>query len=150
MHRTLAGLDTPFSTSTALPGDVAAREIEPDLRGWLTALLYSLSADRGLPSHLAGVELTALPNDKPRAFVRSAMCVKRGGTFGGLLEHPAICPPWLDSDDLDILVDGLERGGLVAALSYYTNAELDWESLGRYEGRPVTVPALYIGGERDL
>ena len=134
----------------ALPGDFAAREVEEDLRGWLTSWLYSLSADRPLPPEFAGVDLTALSDDRLLYFVRYAMCFPRGERFGGLLEQPDALPTWLDQDDLDIYVAELERGGVVAPLSYYTNCDLDWECLGRFEGKPLTVPALFIGGDRDV
>jgi pimeloyl-ACP methyl ester carboxylesterase len=34
-------------------------------------------------------------------------------------------------------------------LNYYRCLDLDWELLAAYEGRPVEVPALFIGGDRD-
>jgi pimeloyl-ACP methyl ester carboxylesterase len=44
----------------------------------------------------------------------------------------------------------LEYSGVAAALNFYRNLELDWEILGQYQGMPVTVPALFIGGDRDV
>jgi pimeloyl-ACP methyl ester carboxylesterase len=43
-----------------------------------------------------------------------------------------------------------ERSGFAGALSYYHNFDNDWELLGYQSGKPVTVPALYIGGEFDV
>lgn len=150
-HRALAGPDMLFYQDYfALPGEVAAREAEQDLRRWLTAGLYSLSAERPLPPAFDGVDLTALPADTLRAFIQAAMCVPRGATFASLLQYPEVLPAWLSQEDLDLYVEELERGGLVAPLSFYTNADLDWETLGEYEGTPITVPALFIGGDRDV
>src|SRR6059036_3558211 len=78
------------------------------------------------------------------------MCVPRGATFAGLLEQPETLPGWLGEDDLEFYVAELERGGMSAPLNYYKNAEVDWEVLGQYDGRPVTVPSLFIGGDRDV
>lgn len=150
-HRDLAGPDLLFYQEYfSLPGGVAAREAEDDLRTWLTGGLYSLSADRPLPPELAGVDLTTLPEDMLREFVRATMCVPRAGTFAGLLEQPEKLPAWLGEDDLDFYLAELEYSGLTAPLNYYRTIELDWEILGRYQGKPVTVPALFIGGDRDV
>jgi pimeloyl-ACP methyl ester carboxylesterase len=150
-HRELAGPDMLFYQEYfSLPGDVAAREVEEDVRAWITAGLYSLSADRPLPPELAGVDLTSLPEDMLREFVRGAICVPRGGTFAGLLQQPEKLPAWLSEDDLDFLVAELEHSGLTGPLNYYCNTELDCEVLGQYQGQPITVPALFIGGDRDL
>jgi pimeloyl-ACP methyl ester carboxylesterase len=150
-YRELAGPDMLFYQEYfSLPGDVAAREVEQDLRAWLTAGLYSLSADRPLPPELAGVDLTSLPEDMLREFVRGAMCVPRGGAFASLLQRPEELPGWLGEDDLDFYVAELEHSGLTGPLNFYRNLELDWELLGQYQGEPVTVPALFIGGDRDV
>ena len=150
-HRELAGPDMLFYREYfSLPGDVAAREAEEDLRAWLTAGLYSLSADRPLPPELAGVDLTSLPEDMLREFVGGAMCVPRGSTFASLLQRPEQLPAWLGEDDVDFYVSEFERSGLTAPLNYYRNTELDWEVLGQYQGKPVTVPAMFIGGDRDV
>jgi pimeloyl-ACP methyl ester carboxylesterase len=150
-HRELAGPGMLFYQEYfSLPGGVAAREAEADLRTWLTGGLYSLSADRPLPPELAGVDLTSLPEDMVREFVRGAMCVPRAGSFAGLLQQPQRLPAWLGEDVLDFYVAELEYSGLTGPLSFYRNADLDWEILGQYQGTPVTVPALFIGGDRDV
>jgi pimeloyl-ACP methyl ester carboxylesterase len=150
-HRELAGPDMLFYQEYfSLPGEVAAREVEEDIRAWLTAGLYSLSADRPLPPELAGVDLTSLPDDMLREFVRAAMCVPHGATFADLFHQPEELPAWLDEGELDYYVSELEHGGLIGPLNYYGNTELDWETLGQYWGKPVTVPAMFIGGDRDV
>jgi pimeloyl-ACP methyl ester carboxylesterase len=150
-HRELAGPDMLFYQEYfSLPGDVAAREAEQDLRAWITAGLYSLSADRPLPPELAGVDLTSLPEDMLREFLRGAMCVPRGSTFAELLQQPDALPAWLGEEDLDFYVFEFEHGGLTAPLRWYRNSELNWAVLGPYDGKPITVPALFIGGDRDV
>lgn len=134
----------------ALPGDVAAREAERDIRGWLTSTLYSLSADRPLPPELAGLDLTRLPEDALRDLVRAAMAVPETGALQSVLAMPDNLPGWLSDEDLDFCVAELEYGGLRGPLNYYRNAELDWEILGQYQGLPLRVPALFIGGDRDI
>ncbi|HEX7827166.1 MAG TPA: alpha/beta hydrolase, partial [Mycobacterium sp.] len=77
------------------------------------------------------------------------MCVPHGSTFAALLQHPQQLPDWLSKDDLDFYVSEFEHGGLIGPLNFYHNRDLDWEVLGEYEGKPVTVPAMFIGGDRD-
>ncbi|MET7655035.1 MULTISPECIES: alpha/beta hydrolase [unclassified Streptomyces] len=151
VFRELAGPDMLFYQEYfALPGGVAEQEIEEDVRSWVISGLYSLSADRPLPPELAGVDLTSLPPDFLREFVRGAMCVPRTEKFGARLELPEKLPHWMGQDEVDFLVAELEHSGLTGPLNYYRNHDLNWEVLGEYDDRPVTVPALFIGGDRDV
>lgn len=134
----------------SLPGDVAAKEAERDIRRWLTSTFYTLSADRPLPPELAGVDLTRLPDEMLHGLVRAAMAVPETGALESVLELPDALPAWLAAEDLDYCVAELEYSGLRGPLNYYRNAELDWETLGQYQGKPVSVPALFIGGDRDI
>ncbi|WP_411088704.1 hypothetical protein [Streptomyces sp. 061-3] len=85
------------------------------------------------------------PPDFLREFVRGAMCVPRTEKFGARLEVPEKLPDWIDQDEMDFLVAELEHTGLTGPLNYCRTLDLNWEVLGEYEGRPVTVPALFIG-----
>lgn len=147
----IAGPDRMFYHEYfALHADAAGREAERDIRSWLTAALYSLSADRPLPSELAGVDLTRLPPDMLLQFVRAAMSVPRAQGMSQVLELPEALPAWLGQDALEYCVAELEHGGLVGPLSWYKNFDLDWERLEAFQDKPVTVPALFIGGDRDI
>lgn len=149
-HRELAGDDLLFYQEYfQLPGGVAEREAEEDLRYWLTGLLYGASADAPVPPELTGVDLTALPTEALPDFLRSAMCFRRDAGFASLFPQPEKLPAWL-SDDLDFYVTELEYGGLTGPLNYYRNFDLDWELLAAYQGTPITVPSLFIGGDRDI
>lgn len=134
----------------SLPGDVAANEAERDIGKWLLSTLYTLSADRPLPPELVGINLTALPDEMLRGLVRAAMAVPEGGALGAVLELPDQLPRWLSQEDLDAAVAELEYSGLRGPLNFYRNGELDWEGLSQFQGTPVTVPALFIGGDRDI
>ena len=39
--------------------------------------------------------------------------------------------------------------GFAAGLNWYRNIDRNWELLAAFAGAPVTVPALYIAGDRD-
>ncbi|GAA4550808.1 alpha/beta hydrolase [Pseudonocardia xishanensis] len=150
-HRAAAGPDLLFYQEYfCLPGDVAAREADADLRTWLTGILYGLSADVPLPPEMADVDLTKLSDDAATEYVRAALCVPPGTGLGSVLPQPEKLPAWLTQEDLDHYVAEFERTGLVGAMNYYRNVELGWELLAEFQGTPLTVPALFIGGDRDL
>ena len=150
-HRELAGEDRLFYQEYfCLPGDVAGREAEEDIRGWLRDVMYSLSADAPLPPEMAGADLTKLPLEALPGFIQAAMCVPNGGRFGDLTQHPEKLPAWLDESDLDVLAGELEYSGITGGLNYYRNIEVDWEILESYQDRPLTAPSLFVGGDRDV
>jgi pimeloyl-ACP methyl ester carboxylesterase len=151
VHAELAGPGLTFYQDYfAQPGHVAELEIEEDLRTWLTAGLYSLSADSPVPPELAGVDLLNLPYEWLVEFVRASMCVPDGEKFASRLQVPDALPSWLSQDDLEYIVAELEHGGLRAPLAYYNNIDLGWEQLAELDGQPLTVPAMFIGGDRDV
>lgn len=151
VHAEMAGPGLTFYQDYfAQPGHVAELEIEEDVRSWVAAGLYSLSADRPLPPELDGVDLAKLPHERLVEFVRATMCVPNGEGFSSRLDVPEALPKWITQDDLDYLVAELEHGGLRAPLAYYGGVDLGWEQLADLEGQPLTVPALFIGGDRDV
>ena len=62
---------------------------------------------------------------------------------------PESMPAWLNEDDLDMYVGEFERTGFSGGLNRYRNVDRDWEDLSVFRGRPIEVPALFIGGDRD-
>jgi pimeloyl-ACP methyl ester carboxylesterase len=62
---------------------------------------------------------------------------------------PEELPPWLTPGDVDVYVGEFERTGFTGPLNRYRNVDRDWEDLGVWAGRPITVPSLFIGGDRD-
>ncbi|MDZ7910488.1 MAG: alpha/beta fold hydrolase [Rhodococcus sp. (in: high G+C Gram-positive bacteria)] len=133
-----------------LPGSVAEREMEADLRDFLTKCFYSLSAQRPTPPELAGVDLLSLPLENLVDIVRGTMCVDNDASFLSRLVSPEQLPNWLSDRDLDRFVSELETSGIRAPLAWYESADLSWEELERFAGQPLTVPALYLGGDKDI
>jgi pimeloyl-ACP methyl ester carboxylesterase len=82
---------------------------------------------------------------------RSPMCLRRGDGWTDRMPAPGpgALEPMCTGEDLDYYVDAFERSGFTGGLNYYRCLDLDWELLAAYEGRPVEVPALFIGGDRD-
>jgi pimeloyl-ACP methyl ester carboxylesterase len=151
VHQQIAGPGLTFYQDYfAQPGHVAELEIEEDMRTWLLAGLYSLSADSPLPPELDGVNLLDLPYEWLVEFVRASMCVPNGETFASRLQVPEALPEWVSQEDFEYIVSELEHGGIRAPLAYYSAIDLGWEQLAELDGQPLTVPALFIGGDRDV
>jgi pimeloyl-ACP methyl ester carboxylesterase len=59
-------------------------------------------------------------------------------------------PDWLTEADVDFYAAEFVRAGFRGGLNWYRNIDRNWELLGAYAGAKVTVPALYMAGDRDL
>ena len=72
---------------------------------------------------------------------------------GGFLDHttdPAALPAWIGEADIDFYTKEFTRTGFRGGLNWYRNIDRNWELLAPYAGALVTVPALYVVGDRDL
>jgi pimeloyl-ACP methyl ester carboxylesterase len=102
-----------------------------DLRRTFRSQVYSLSGDRppsvggGFP---AGME--------PRK--------------GAALTDPASLPAWITESDIDVYIAQFTRSGFRGPLGWYRNVDRSWELLGPFAGATVTIPALYMAGDRDF
>jgi pimeloyl-ACP methyl ester carboxylesterase len=110
------------------PG-IAERELGSDVRHTLRTVLYGASGDAP-PAQ----QMTMVP---------------RGGGFLSSLTDPAQLPGWLRPEDLDFYVAEFERTGFSGGLNWYRNIDRNWELLAPYAGAKVTVPALFVAGDRD-
>ena len=108
---------------------VAERELERDVRRSLRLILSS--------GFGAGAEREQIG------------MVKRSGGFLDPMKAGAALPDWLGEADLDAYAAAFERSGFRGGLNWYRNIDRNWELLAPWTGREVTVPALFIAGERD-
>ena len=119
------------------PG-VAEAELERDVRQTFVKILGNVP--RGVP---AGGPIGMVP---------------RGGGFLTRIPSPTALPSWLGEADIDFYVGEFERTGFRGGLNWYRNIDRNWEltsSFHTWDARPiagakVTVPALYMAGDRDL
>lgn len=112
------------------PG-VAERECERDVRKTIMTTLIGGSGDA-----------------EPGGAV-SAM-VPRGGGWLSAMPTPSILPEWLTPQDIDFYVGEFTRAGFRGGLNWYRNIDRNWSLLAPWAGAKVSVPALYIVGDRDL
>jgi pimeloyl-ACP methyl ester carboxylesterase len=118
------------------PG-VAEAELERDVGRSIRRLLYSASGD------------------VPRSAVTIAGAggvgmVPKGGGFLDRMRDPSRLPPWLSEADVEFYTKEFARTGFRGGLNWYRNIDRNWELLAPYAGATVTVPALYVAGDRDL
>jgi len=116
------------------PG-VAEAEFERDVRLSIRSFLYSASGDGRDDGARDGRDVDMVP---------------RGGGFLSRLTNPASLPHWLTEADVDFYVSEFARTGFRGGLNWYRNMDRNWELLTPVSGVQVTVPALYIAGDRDL
>jgi pimeloyl-ACP methyl ester carboxylesterase len=59
-------------------------------------------------------------------------------------------PAWVTESDIDVYVAEFTRSGFRGPLAWYRNVDRSWELLAPFAGATVTIPALYIAGDRDF
>ena len=72
-----------------------------------------------------------------------------GGLFGRVPPVPPPLPAWLTEADVDFYTAEFTRAGFRGGLNWYRNIDRNWELLAPFDELKVTVPALYIAGDRD-
>ena len=81
---------------------------------------------------------------------RLPFMVPRTGGFLTRTIDPPTLPTWLTEADIDFYASEFARTGFRGGLNWYRNIDRNWELLAPFAGAKVTVPALYIAGDRDL
>jgi pimeloyl-ACP methyl ester carboxylesterase len=102
-----------------------------DLRRTFRSQFYALSGDRP-PSAAGGFPAGMLPRK------------------GAVLTDPVSLPAWVTESDIDVYVAEFTRSGFRGPLAWYRNVDRSWELLAPFAGATVTIPALYIAGDRDF
>jgi pimeloyl-ACP methyl ester carboxylesterase len=95
--------------------------------------------------------LLRLAGEAPAGTGPFSMVPRAGGLSPGNREASlAPLPAWLTEADLAFYVAEFKRSGFSGGLNWYRNIDRNWEMLAPFAGAKVTVPALYVAGERDL
>jgi pimeloyl-ACP methyl ester carboxylesterase len=117
------------------PG-VAEAELEGDPRASIRKILYWGSGDARSAALAPGSGSVGM--------------VPRAGGFLTNREPPATLPAWLTEADVDFYAGEFTRSGFRGGLNWYRNIDRNWELMAPWAGATVTVPALYVAGDRDL
>jgi pimeloyl-ACP methyl ester carboxylesterase len=117
------------------PG-VAEAELQRDVRATIAKLLYSASGD--------------VPHRAGAGGGSDISMVSHGGGFLARMLSPDVPLAWLSDADLDFYAGEFARTGFRGGLNWFRNLDRNWELLAPFAGAKVTVPALYMAGDRDL
>jgi pimeloyl-ACP methyl ester carboxylesterase len=112
------------------PG-VAEAVFEADVRRTLRSVLYSLSSDNINPPE-------------------SGLMLPRNVDLFKYLGEPSALPAWLSEADLDVYVREFERTGFRGGLEWYRNIDRNSELVRPWRGARITVPAMFMVGDRDV
>ncbi|CAN1225778.1 Epoxide hydrolase A [Linum perenne] len=66
------------------------------------------------------------------------------------LETPAVLPPWITEEELQVYADKFQESGFTGPLNYYRAMDLNWEVTAPWQGSKVTVPSKFIVGNEDI
>ncbi|MBV8190436.1 MAG: alpha/beta hydrolase [Alphaproteobacteria bacterium] len=102
-----------------------------DVRQTLRSQFYSLSGDRPTPADSG----------------QFAGMIPRKARF---LINPPSLPSWIAESDIDVYVGEFTRSGFRGGLNWFRNLDRSWELLAPFAGATMSVPALYIAGDRDF
>lgn len=69
---------------------------------------------------------------------------------GGFMTDPPSLPAWVTDSDIDVYVKEYARSGFHGPLAWWRNVDRGWELMAPFAQMPVTVPALYMAGDRDF
>jgi pimeloyl-ACP methyl ester carboxylesterase len=113
------------------PG-VAEAELQHDVRGFIRGTLLRLSGDA--------------PADWPNF----GMVPRSGGMLAsGWAVGSIPLPAWITEADIDFYAGEFTRTGFRGGLNWYRNIDRNWELRAPFAGARVSVPALYVAGDRD-
>ncbi|MDR2986370.1 MAG: alpha/beta hydrolase, partial [Nocardiopsaceae bacterium] len=109
-----------------------------------------------------GVADEELSSD-PRATFRRLLSSASGEATGGgapvippgrgfldICPEPAELPGWLTAEDIDVFAAQFAESGFTRPLNWYRAMDLTWELTAPWTHAPVTVPAAYLAGDRDV
>jgi pimeloyl-ACP methyl ester carboxylesterase len=108
--------------------DAPEAELGRDLTGTFRRVLYAASGDA-----------PAL-----------APIVPEGGGFLDFCPDPGRLPGWLTAADVETYAAEYAAAGFTGPLNWYRNLDRNWELTAAWHRAPVTPPALFVAGDRDM
>ena len=109
---------------------VAESELDPRAREFLQRLFFALSGDH---------RYLDVWNHRSEG----------NGYLDVLPAAPDLPWAWLTEEELDTYVAVFDRTGFGGGLSWYRAYDANWLASAEYEGAEITVPTLFVAGDRD-
>jgi pimeloyl-ACP methyl ester carboxylesterase len=97
--------------------------------------------------------LFAASGDNPRNDPPSVWVIPEGFHLSDGLAAPEKLPDWLTEEDIAVFVREYAQQGdraFTGPLNWYRNIERNNKLLALFRGRTIPLPALFVGGDRDL
>lgn len=141
--RSVIALSVPFRPRGAVRPTSAMPQTD-------TALYYQLYFQK---PGVAEAELERDVRDTMRRLflgdgVSGGMVPRSGGWLTDRVAASSF-PSWLTAADFEFYATEFARTGFRGGLNWYRNLDRNWELLAAYAGMRVSVPALFIAGDRD-
>jgi len=76
--------------------------------------------------------------------------IPEGGSMIDVCPSPDELPGWLTEEDIAAFVSEYEGKGFFGPVNWYRNMDRNWELTAAWHRAPITPPALYIVGDRDM
>ena len=116
------------------PG-IAEASFERDPRDALLRSFFGLSGEAtSAPMALGSLAANMVPHE---------------GGWLAKYPRPNHLPSWLSDTDLDAYVEAFRKGGFRGPLNWYRCIDCNWDLMRPWAGTKITVPALFIAGDRD-
>lgn len=150
--RAVIGLSVPFfprgskRPTTAMPQNDEALFYQLYFQ---TPGVAEAELERDVPQSMRGILCSGAGDARRASSLGVGMVSRKTGFLGMMAENPPV-PAWLTEADLDYYASEFARTGFRGGLNWYRNIDRNWELMGSMAGAQVTVPALYMAGERDL
>jgi len=91
-----------------------------------------------------------LSPDSPREPATITDRKRSAGGWIGRMGKPLGLPDWLTQNDLDYVVNQFKAAGFRGGVNYYRNFHRNWEITPQLADARVTVPTLFLAGEKDV
>jgi pimeloyl-ACP methyl ester carboxylesterase len=75
--------------------------------------------------------------------------IPQGGGFLDAAAAAAELPAWLTQQDIDEYVREYAESGFTGPLNWYRNLDRNWELTGAWQHAPISMPSLFVAGEKD-
>ena len=115
--------------------------------------LQNPAAEAGLARDLRltfRYQFSTLSGDRPQSASVGGLAPGMMPRKGGFMIDPPSLPAWLTDSDIDVYVKEFARSGFHGPLAWWRNIDRGWELMAPFAGTAVTVPALYMAGDRDF
>ena len=130
--------------------ELAETELNNDVRAWLFNAFYGWSAMPPLPEVLKGVDRLNMTDEQMKEILRQTSIFRnRKSPVNKLPMAKVAKPEWMMEEDLDYIANQYAYSGFYGGLMYYKAMDLDFEVLQFKQPVRITIPAYYIGADRD-